>query len=290
MTQRLRRSFLFTPADNTDMMVKTGDSNADAVIFDLEDAIPEDAVGDARGNIQTVLDENASQFEQKEVCVRINGVTTDDWLGDIQASVDAGVDTLMVPMVETPGELHTITNVLEQLTTPEECPEAIVNIETPQGLFAMNELAETAKELDPFTGFSYGIGDYTNATGGAGSSDSVREFLSHFTVAAAAVGDLDPIFTVYQDYTNSERLRELAEFARELGYIGQPAIHPTQIDVINDVFTPSEDEVQQARELVTAFDESEKDSISEQGVFLDTAIVDQYRTVIERYEAVSAHE
>lgn len=290
MTDNLRRSFLFTPADDTDMMRKAADSDADAVIFDLEDAVNPAAVPDARENVRSVVRDGATDFGRTEVCVRVNGIATDDWLEDVRASADAGVDAIMLPMVETPAELRTVAEVLRQITTAAERPEIIVNVETPTGLFASNAIAETGGSLDAVTALSFGVGDYTNAIGATGASDSVREFLSHVTVAAAATGGLAPIYTIYQDYHDPDGLREVAEFARELGYVGQPAIHPSQIDVINDVFTPSEEEVERARELVSAFEESERDSISEQGVFLDTAIVEQYRTVIDRYEAVSDDE
>ncbi|GGL66257.1 HpcH/HpaI aldolase/citrate lyase family protein [Halocalculus aciditolerans] len=283
MTNRLRRSFLYTPADDAGMMRKAAESNADAIIFDLEDAIPTDAIPAARDNLAAVLD--ATDFGEREVCARINGLQTDDWEGDLRAATDAGVDTIILPMIERPEQLTAAVEGVREAS--DNVPEFIPTIETPRGLFNADEIAERGREFDRVTGLSYGFGDYTNAIGATGKPASMEAFVRQTVVSAAALGGLDPLATVYQDFNDTEGLREHAAAARELGYIGQKAIHPAQLETLNEMYTPTQDEVDRARRFVDAFDGADRDSIVVDGVFLDTAIVEQYRTVLRRHEEVA---
>ncbi|WP_132058775.1 HpcH/HpaI aldolase/citrate lyase family protein [Halorussus amylolyticus] len=283
MTDRLRRSFLYTPADDPEMMAKAADTDADAVIFDLEDAVPDDAVPGARENVGDVLAD--ASFGGTETCVRINGYRTDMWLDDLLGSVEAGIDTVILPMLETPSELETFVSVARQAdgTTP----EFVATVETPRGLSAIEDIADRGAAFSEVTALSFGFGDYTNAIGATGRPARVREHANLQVVGAAASAGLAPLATVYQDFRDTEGLREAAERAREIGYVGQKAIHPAQIEVLNDVYTPTDEEVEQARRFVETFAESPKDSIVVDGVFLDTAIVEQYETVLARHEEIT---
>lgn len=283
MTDRLRRSFLYTPADDPEMMEKAAGTAADAVIFDLEDAVPDDAVPQARENVAEVT--ASASLDDVERCVRINGYRTDMWLDDLLTAVEHDVETVILPMIETPAELETFVAVARQAdgTTP----EFVATVETPRGLSGVEEIADRGGEFPEVTGLSFGFGDYTNAIGATGRPARVREHVSLRTVGAAATAGLDPLGTVYQDFRDAEGHREAAERAREIGYVGKMAIHPAQIEVLNDVFTPTDEEVERARRFVEAFEDSPKDSLVVDGVFLDTAIVEQYETVLTRHEEIT---
>jgi len=283
MTDRLRRSFLYTPADDPEMMAKAADTAADAVIFDLEDAVPDESVPGARENVAAVSAD--ASFDGTERCIRINGYRTDMWLDDLLAAVDSGVETVVLPMVETPAELEAFVTVARQADGA--TPEFVPTVETPRGLSAVESVVERAGEFPEVTGLSYGFGDYTNAIGATGRPDRVRDHVSLRVVGAAATGGLAPLATVFQDFRDAEGLRNMAETMREIGYVGQKAIHPAQIEVLNDVYTPTEEEVERARRFVEAFADSPKDSLVVDGVFLDTAIVGQYETVLARSEELS---
>lgn len=284
VTNRLRRSFLYTPADDPEMMTKAFSTAADAVIFDLEDAIPTDALPEARANLATVLDDVSEH--PTEQCVRINSLQTPHWDTDIKAAVAAGVDTIVLPMVERPEQTKQAVEVAANADG--ELPEFIVTVETPRGLFAADELAAHGSDIDAVTGLSYGIGDYARAVGATGAPAQLHEYVSNVVVSAAAVGGLDPISTVYQNFADDDGLREQAMQARNAGYIGHKAIHPDQLAIINDMYTPTSEEVDEATRFVDAFDAADRDSLVVDGVFLDTAIVEQYRTLLSRYEEVGA--
>ncbi|WP_232686291.1 HpcH/HpaI aldolase/citrate lyase family protein [Halobacterium zhouii] len=284
MTNRLRRSFLYTPADDESMMrnaVRLDD--ADAVIFDLEDAIPTDALDEARESIAVVLEETDNRAT--ETCTRINGLQTNHWQTDLRASIAAGVDTVVLPMIEQPRQVDMAVEAAAEVG--DDSPEFLVTIETPRGLFNAAEIAERGGEYESVTALSYGLGDYTRAIGATGKPAEMERFLRQTIVSAASLGGLDPITTVYQDIDDDGGLREHASAARRLGYIGQKAIHPTQLSTLNDMYTPTQDEYEEAVQFVDAFDSADRDSLVVDGVFLDTAIVEQYRTVIDRHEEVA---
>lgn len=265
------------------MMEGSAETAADAVIFDLEDAIPDDAVPAARDRLIAVLAE--TDFGPTEQCVRINGLQTGAWLEDTLAAVEAGVDMVVLPMVEQPSHLETVVRVATD--TPGPTPEFVPTIETPEGVANATAIATAARTLPPVTGLSFGFGDYTNAVGATGRPERLRDELERITVRAAALGGLVPLATVYQDYTDEEGLRETARRARAIGFVGGKAIHPAQIEILNEVFTPTSEEVEQAQRFVDAFEAADRDSIVVDGTFLDTAIVEQYRTVIARHEEVN---
>ena len=283
MTERRRRSLMYTPADDPEMMASAASLDAaDGVIFDLEDAVPADDVPAARENLEEVLGER--DFGDTERCVRINGLQTDQWRDDLDAAVRAGVDTVVLPMVEGPDHLDAV--VSEALPSTNGI-EFIPTIETPRGAFAADDIAERGRDLDAVTGLSYGIGDYARALGTTGTPDAIHEHLQQVVVSAAALGGLDPIATVYQDFDDTQGLRAAARSARDVGYVGQKAIHPKQLEVVNDVYSLTETELENARRYVEAFDEADRDSLVVDGVFLDTAIVEQYRTILSRREEVA---
>lgn len=277
-----RRSFLYTPSDSMEIMEKAVESEADAVIFDLEDAISTAAVPDGRDNITDLL--ATRDPTGPELCSRINGMETDHWLRDLQTVVTAGVDIVLVPKVETATQVRTVSKVLSQ--SRESIPDVSLTIESPKGLANLEAIVEEASRHIEMTGLSFGLADFTLSLGGTGTPELLRDKLLIDTAVGAALGNLAPYLTVHQDHTDIEGLRSVAERARSVGYEGQRAIHPDQIPVINDVFTPSDEAIEQARRMVEAFDDSSKDSIVVDGTFLDTAIVDQYRRLLARAEDV----
>jgi citrate lyase subunit beta/citryl-CoA lyase len=282
MTSHPRRSFLYTPANEPSKMRNALQSMADGVTFDLEDTVPNDDVPSARDAISDVLvDEDTAGTE---IAVRINDLTTDYWLEDLKTAVAVGADTVRLPMVESARQVHTAVTAAR--TFDGRTPAMILTLETPAGILSGREIVENCAELEEVSGISTGIGDYAQAVG-AEPSHEIRRFLDHKIIAIAAICDLSPIASVYTDIGDLDGLRKLAVDSRDIGYIGQSAIHPDQISVINDVYTPSLERVEQARRVVEAFDNTASDSITVDGEFVDTPIADRYRRLLERYRAIN---
>jgi citrate lyase subunit beta/citryl-CoA lyase len=289
MPARLRRSLLYAPADQPDLLAKTARTNADAVTFDLEDTVAPANRPAAREHIREAMTD--VDFGDTEVCVRVNGLGTDDWLADLDAAVDAGCHAVRLPKVEAPWQVRTVAEVLDARGADDV--EVLVTLETPRGFERGTDIAETAASLDSVTGLGYGLADYTTAIGAAGpdaDGGRLRSGLARQALSVAAIGDLDPIATVFTDVADTDGLRAVAEDARELGFVGQSVIHPRQVDVVNDVFTPDEERVERLRRLLARYDESDRNSISVEGEFLDEPIVERYRRQVARYERVAGRD
>lgn len=276
------RSSLFTPADSPDMMEKAVDTVADGLIFDLEDSVPVSKKEEARENLQNALTE--VEFGRKRVATRINALDTEYWLRDLEAAVTAGVDSVSVPKIETARNVHVVAETLSQLS--DDPPTVSLGLENPTGVFNGKEIAQAAATHPNVTQIGFGIADYCRSIGAPEITPRVRDFLSHLIIGYATMADLSASASTHLDINDDDGLRERAERARELGYIHMSAIHPRQLEIINEVFTPDEERVDFARKLVDGFDASEKDSLVIDDVFLDTATVDRYRDIIRRYEQI----
>ena len=273
---RPRRSALFTPADDAEMLRKAVGTDADAFIFDLEDAVHPSKRPTARENVREVI----SDLDiDREIAVRVNAPDTDDFPRDVAAAVDAGADAVALPMVESGRDIRETWATLTALT--DEPPVLRATIETPTGMHAGREIAAACRETG-VESLAFGFADYCKAIGSPGTPDRVRERLELLTVEYAAMGGVDPVASVHLDIGDDAGLRRVADRASETGFAGMTAIHPGQLDAINEAFTPDEDAVAQARRLVSAFDDSERDALEVEGVFLDTATVDRYRRLLDR--------
>jgi len=273
---RPRRSALFTPADDAEMLHKAVGTDADAFIFDLEDAVHPSMKETARTNVREVVPELAVD---REVAVRINAPDTDWFARDVAAAVDAGADAVALPMVESGRDVRETWATLTALN--DDPPVLRATIETPTGMHAGPEIAAACRETG-VESLAFGFADYCKAIGSPGTPDRVRERLELLTVEYAAMGGVDPVASVHLDIGDDAGLRRVADRASETGFVGMTAIHPGQLDAINEAFTPDADAVAQARRLVSAFDDSERDALEVEGVFLDTATVDRYRRLLDR--------
>jgi len=277
-----RRSFLYAPANDPSIMRKALASDADGVTLDLEDTVPDAEIESARESIIEAI--ATTETAGTEVAVRINDLTTSDWLQDLETAVTAGADTVRLPMIESARQVHTAVETARQFDG--ETPAVILTLETPTGILNSRDIVQNCTDLLEVSGISTGIGDYAQAVSAEPNAE-VRRFLDHQIVAVAAVGSVTPIASVYTDVGDLDGLRELAERSREIGYVGQSAIHPDQVPVINEVYTPSADRVDRARRVVGRFDDDESDSITVDGEFVDTPIADRYRRVLERHRTIT---
>ncbi len=268
------------------MISKAFKTNADAIIFDFEDAVRPEQKEKARENLINSRQE-INQSHQ-EVCVRINDLTTDWWRADIEAAISSGVDTLYLPKIENAAQIRKVEKMLTG--NPAEELQCIILLETPGGIFNGQSIVGACANYDRFTGISFGIGDYARTIGGNPLSEKVRDFLSLQVTGLAALGGLHPISSTYTEVQDSDGLQRIAEEARDYGFIGLSVIHPSQIPIVNEKFTPTRTEVERARDLLEQFEANDGGAIYTDGVFLDEAMLDRYRRRIQRYEAVQSEK
>jgi citrate lyase subunit beta/citryl-CoA lyase len=273
---RPRRSALFTPADDAELLHKAVGTDADAFIFDLEDSVHPTRRDVARENVRDVV---PTLDVDREVAVRVNARETDSFARDVAAALDAGADAVVLPMVASARDVRETWATMAALS--DDPPRLRLTIETPEGMHAGSDIAAACRETG-VESLAFGFADYCTAIGSPGTPDRVRERLELLTVEYAAMGGVDPVASVHLDIGDDAGLRRVAERARETGFVGMTAIHPGQLAIINEAFTPPAEEVAQARRLVETFDASEKDSLEVEGVFLDRATVDRYRRLLDR--------
>ncbi|RQG90019.1 CoA ester lyase [Natrarchaeobius halalkaliphilus] len=265
----VRRSVLFTPGDRPEMLRKAANSSADVVVFDLEDAVSPDRTSTARENVRTVLAD--SDFDPKpEICLRTNA-ERDEFEADIDAvfgseDADVSLDSVMCPKAGSPDDVRELVDALESYG--ESCP-VFALIETARGVLAAPEIASV-----PATdALVFGAEDLAADIGARRTDDGTEVlYARERVVIAASVHGCDAIDTLVPDFEAEERLREETEFAITLGYDGKLAIHPAQIEPINESFTPNDDELEWATAVLEAKRHADREG---RGVFeLDGEMID----------------
>jgi len=267
-----RRSVLFSPGDRPEMLRKAPETGADTVVFDLEDAVAPGRKAKARDAVAAVL---ADLDTDCEVWVRATptGVAADD---DLAAVAGAGPDGIVLPKVASADDVRTLARLMGEhdLDAP-----ILALVETAAGVLAADEIASA----DATDALVFGAEDLA-ADIGATRTDEGTEVLyarERVVVAASAAG-VDAIDTLWTDFEDEDGLRTDAAFARDLGYDGKLAIHPAQVPVINDAFTPDPETVDWAERVLDANTAAEAD---DRGVFeVDGEMVDA--PLIRRAERV----
>jgi citrate lyase beta subunit len=240
---RPRRSVLYLPANRESAIAKARILASDCVILDLEDAVQPDAKPAARA--AAVAASQAGGWGQRELLLRVNGMSTPDAMADFAAAVGAGFDALVVPKVESVAEARAAVAAAAGLPV-------WAMIETPRGVLAAPEIAA----VPGVSALVAGMADLAKDL--RARPDAARTpllyALSAIVLAARASGRLvfDGVFTAIHDL---EGLEAEARHGLMLGFDGKTLIHPAQIEVVNRVFSPSPAEVADAAALVAAYDE-----------------------------------
>ncbi len=252
MNIRPRRSVLYMPGSNARAMEKARELPADAVIFDLEDAVAPDAKARARELIVQALRQGG--FGSREVLVRINGLDTAWWLDDLAVAA-ANPDAILVPKISTPQQLRDLGKHLVGVGK-EKRVRIWAMMETPLAMLNAREIAAAA--LDPETrlsGFVMGTNDLAKDTRARllPGRAPMLPWLMNCVAAARAYG-LNILDGVYNELGNTEGFAAECRQARDLGFDGKTLIHPQQIAPCNEAFSPAPDEVAWARKIIAAFD------------------------------------
>lgn len=252
------RSWLFAPGDSERKMTKAKDGAADIVLLDLEDAVaPENKVL-ARTMVHDFVKANPDQ--RHRLWVRINPLDGEWTLGDLVAIMPARPGGIMLPKVYGRQDVETVSNYLSAL----EAANGIEEGATPL-IVLITETAEAMFHTGDYKGaprvvaLTWGAEDLADSIGASsnknpdGSYSFTYELARSLTVLGAAAAGVTAIETISADFKDLDALRARAERVRRDGYRGMLAIHPAQVDVINEAFTPTEEEIAEAREIVDLF-------------------------------------
>jgi citrate lyase subunit beta/citryl-CoA lyase len=253
MTFRPRRSVLYMPGSNARAMEKARSLPADGIILDLEDAVAPEAKEQARAQVVAAV--KAGGFGAREVFVRVNGIDTPWHADDMYAVAGAAPDAVLVPKV---GRVEQLERVGQRLLDMKVDLKTRVwaMIETPEAIFNINALAAEARDSETrLAGFVMGTNDLAKETRArlVPGRQPMLSWLARCLLAAHAHG-IDILDGVYNDLSDTQGFEDECAQARDMGFDGKTLIHPNQIGPCNAVFSPSAEEVAQARKTIDAFD------------------------------------
>jgi malyl-CoA/(S)-citramalyl-CoA lyase len=314
-TPRLHRSELAVPGSNTALFEKAARGAADIVFLDLEDAVAPDDKEAARRNIIQGL--NEVDWGAKTMMIRINGLDTHYMYRDVVDVVEScpRLDMILIPKVGVPQDVYAVDVLVTQIEAARKRSKRIgfeVLIETALGMANVEAIAQSSRRLEAM---SFGVADYAASTrarttviGGVHRDSGVltdkdehgnRQYFwsdpwhaaqTRMMVACRAYG-LRPIDGPFGDFGDADGFVAAANRAAVLGYEGKWAIHPSQIDLANRVFTPSAAEVSKARRIVEAMAQAAREgkgAVSLDGRLIDIASIRMAEALLAKAEAISS--
>jgi citrate lyase subunit beta/citryl-CoA lyase len=270
------RSWLFVPADSEKKIAKALDSDADAIILDLEDSVAPSSKAAARD----ILKNLPQRTERPQLWVRINAIGTQFHRDDLHLIAVADIHGIVLPKSEGGWD------VVELAHRTGNIPVHAIVTETPASLFGMLSYRDPKS---PLAAMSWGAEDLSASLGASskydadGSLSFTYKLARSLCLAGAVAAGVQPVDGVFADFKDDEGLKAEVEAARHEGFTGKLAIHPAQVPVINAAFTPSGEELRHAEEIVAAF-EAHPDAgvLSVGGRMVDRPHLVQARRVLER--------
>ena len=287
----LYRSFIFVPGNRENMLERAKSFKADVIMVDLEDSVPPREKVTARDMAKDWVP--ALRREGQRVMVRVNSLDTGLTLSELETLVSPDLYGISLGKVESKWNIRDVDRMLqaiEPLAGVEPGSTKVVAwAETASALVDAKEIAVSSKRV---IALAFGAEDFTNDMGiersDAGDEVQVPRSLVPVAARAANVASLDSPFVAFQD---PEALRADAQKARQMGFTGKHAIHPAQLDIINEVFSPAPDEVAYARRIVDAWDNAESEgrgSLALDGRMVDVPVVKRAQNLLAFADAIEA--
>lgn len=275
------RSYLFVPAANLSLIKKAVSSVADVVIVDLEDAVALSEKEIARRVMGEALE---TYKHEKKMIVRINALETSFWEADLETAINNGAAGIMLPKAEDEQGIQRVADKIRQISGGKgEAFELIPLVESAKGV----QFAFAIASADPLISvIAFGSIDFSLDIGCELTPEGLELLFarSHLVIASKAAGIGSPIDAVYPDLKDPEGLKKQTVFAKQLGFKAKLVIHPKQLDVVHQVFSPSKEELDMAREIVEAFEKAEKSgvaSIKIAGQFVDYPVYKKAKKILQ---------
>ncbi len=286
--KKLCRTMLFCPATNPKLFLNAPFLGADTILFDLEDAVRYTDKDSARELLKYAL--MSLDFGDTQICARINPLTTEFGADDVRAIVPAGLRYMRLPTCESKEHIEE----LDKLLTEVEKEHGIevgsckiqCSIESPLGIHNLEEIITAS---DRVVSMSFGAEDYTRLLGVDRTKDATELFFARTKmVNLSKVCNIEAIDTSWTDFQDLEGFEKEAKQAKQLGFSGKTCIHPSQIDVVHGIFTPSMDEIEKSLIII---EEMKKAGIEKGGVIqingkmIDIPVIEKAKRVVELAKA-----
>lgn len=292
------RSILAVPADSRKMVEKALASGADAVFLDLEDAVAPDGKADARGDVIRALKE--LDWGGRPTLFRVNALDTPYFYRDLIEVVEeagADLDAVLIPKVQRPEDLYTVQILLSQIEAATGLGPGKIKLEAQiESAGSLTNIDAISRATQRLGALHFGPGDFAASLRMPQSSIGTMDewdaaypghrfhYAMHRIVVAARAAGLRPVDGPVADYRDEEGLRKACLLARSLGFDGKWCIHPAQIGVVNEVFSPTEEEIEQAKKVVAAYEEANaagRGAITVDGQMVDAASIRMARNTLD---------
>jgi len=286
-TVKLRRSILFMPGDSYSKIEKATTLDVDSIVMDLEDGVAFIQKDEARQVTTEAL--QTLNFGGRERLVRLN---PPDEATDISTTLVAKPNGYILPKTETATQIQHLSDLLDTVEATYDIPNGstylIALIETALGVMNLKEIALASPRM---RALAFGAEDYASNVGAIRTKESLEVFYARSAVVAtAAAYGLDAIDQVFFDLYDEDGLKAECEFARQLGYTGKFAIHPKQVEPINQVFIPSTIEINYAQRLLTAYKKYQQAGVGVfvfEGKMVDRPVIRAAKKVVALANAVA---
>ena len=280
--ERLRRTMMFVPGANAAMLRDAPLYGADSIMFDLEDAVSLKEKDSARTLVHFAL--KTFDYSNVETVVRINSLEAGG-AQDVEAMVLAGVEVIRLPKTETAQDILDVDAVITSVEKDNQIPvgttKMMAAIESAEGVLNAREIAKASERL---IGLALGAEDYvTNMKTKRYPDGQELSFARNMILHAARAAGIAAIDTVYSDVDNVEGFQNEVQQIKQLGFDGKSVINPRQIPLVNAIYTPTDKEIQNAKEVIWGIREAEAKGsgvISVNGKMVDKPIVERAQRVI----------
>ncbi|MCX6534663.1 MAG: CoA ester lyase [Actinobacteria bacterium] len=284
-TMRPRRSVLYMPAANERALDKAKSIPADALIFDLEDAVSPDAKPDARRN--AVAAARSGEYGNKEITIRCNGLETQWGADDLTAAAMAGVSAVVIPKINSVREVEAVSSALATAGAPGSM-KIWAMIETPTAIFDVRAIAAHPRVQTLVMGTN-DLAKELRATQIRGRAP----LMHHLATALLAAREAGKIILdgVFNDIKDADAFRDECLQGAQMGFDGKTLIHPSQVEIANDVWAPTADEVDYAQRVIAAFEEATAEGrgvITVDGRMIENLHVDNARRVLAVQQAIES--
>ncbi len=282
---KLRRSMLFVPGSNAAMLSNSFIYKPDSIMFDLEDAVALKEKDSARLLVAHALQHPL--YQEIETVVRVNPLDSEFGLLDLNAVVRAGVDVVRMPKTETAQDVvdmdNAITDIEKTCGREVGSTKMLAAIESPLGITQANQIATASKRL---IGIALGAEDYVRNLKTERSPEGIELLFARCSILQAArAAGIQAFDTVYSNANNEEGFLKEAALIKQLGLDGKSLINPRQIELLHNLFAPTQKDVDQAKRIIEAAKEAEKQGsgvVSLNGKMIDAPIIDRAKLVLER--------
>lgn len=289
----LLRTALFVPGNRPERIGKAMNTEADAVIIDLEDAVP---ISEKEVSRQIVR-EKVNEFANRKILVRINSLGSPFIEGDLEEIIGEGLLGIMIPKIERGDDIHEINNLLCRIEKKRDFPEGTTFVfpllESAVAVQNVYEIVCTETSPKRTYTVAFGAADYTLDMGieMTAEGDELWYARSRIAIACRAAGIAHPVDTPFMvDINNMEALIADASRAKQLGFQGKLVIHPKQVKPCNRIFSPTDEEIARAKKIVRAFEEAEEGGLAAiqcEGKMVDYPVVQRSRDILSLADVIS---